>query len=99
MADLSNDIRLAVDSGKALLGANRALQSIADHKAKMVIVASKNKEGRLGDMEHLTKLSDIRIQEFEGTPMELGIVCGKPFSVSVISIIDPGHSRILEETY
>src|SRR5580658_1570331 len=97
MADLNNNIRLAVDSGKAAFGVNKASQSILTSKAKIIIVASKNKGDRLSDILHLAKLSNIRVEIFEGTPMDLGVVCGKPFSVSVLSILDPGNSKILND--
>lgn len=99
MADLSNDIRLAVDSGKAAFGINEASEAILSNKAKMVIVASRNKGDRLSDIQHLAKISNIRVQVFDGTPMALGVVCGKPFSVSVLSIIDAGNSKLLNEEY
>lgn len=99
MADLNNDIRLAVDSGKAEFGINRVTRAIMENSAKLIIVASKNEGDRLSDVLHLAKTSNIRAQIFEGTPMALGIVCGLPFSVSVLSIIDPGNSNILNETY
>jgi large subunit ribosomal protein L30e len=98
MADLSNDIRLAVDSGEAAIGVNKAIEALLSNRAKMVIVASKNKGDRLSDIQHLAKISNTKIQIFEGTPMDLGVVCGKPFSVSVLSIIDAGNSNILKET-
>ncbi|MGI0100752.1 MAG: 50S ribosomal protein L30e [Candidatus Micrarchaeaceae archaeon] len=97
MADISNDIRLAVDSGKIAFGINSASQSILSNEAKMVIIASKNKGDRLGDIQHLATISDVRVHVFNGTPMDLGVICGKPFSVSVLSIIDPGNSNILKE--
>lgn len=99
MADLNNDIRLAVDSGKAAIGINRASETILSSKAKMVIIASKNKGDRVNDILHLAKIASIRVQVFEGTPVALGVVCGKPFSVSVLSILDAGNSNILNETY
>ncbi len=99
MADLNNDIRLAVDSGKAEFGINRVTRAIMENKAKLIIIASKNKGDRLSDVLHLAKASNINAQVFDGTPVSLGIVCGLPFSVSVLSITDPGNSNILNETY
>jgi len=97
MADISRDIRLAVDSGKVALGVNSASKSILDGSSKLVVVASKNKGDRLGDIMHIAKLSEIKVKVFEGTPMDLGVLCGKPFSVSVLSVIDKGNSNILDE--
>ena len=65
----------------------------------MVVIASKNKGDRVNDIMHLAKISSIRVQVFEGTPVALGVVCGKPFSVSVLSILEPGNSNILNENY
>lgn len=97
MADLSNDIRLAVDSGKVALGVNGVSRSILAKDAKLIVIASKNKSGRIGDMMHLAKLSSIKVHMFEGTSMDLGVVCGKPYSVSVLSVIDSGNSKILND--
>lgn len=99
MADLARDLRLAVDSGKAALGINSTLNSISSNTSKMIIIASKNKADRVNDIMHLAKISNVRVQLFDGTPMNLGVVCGKPFSVSTISIMEPGNSNILKEEY
>jgi large subunit ribosomal protein L30e len=96
MADIANDIRLAVDSGKAALGINKVLDTIKGNTSKLLVVASKNKKGVVQDIEHMAKISNIKVVIFEGTSMELGAVCGKPFSVSAVSIIEPGNSKILE---
>jgi large subunit ribosomal protein L30e len=98
MADLSNDIRLAVDSGKAAFGINSTSDTILSNSAKLVIIASKNKGDRVNDIMHIAKISNIKVQVFEGTPIDLGVVCGKPFSVSVLSIMDAGNSSILNDT-
>jgi large subunit ribosomal protein L30e len=99
MADLANDIRLAVDSGKAVFGVKESVDSIMASKAKAVVVASSNKKDRLNDIMHLAKISDVKVIVFQGNPMNLGVVCGKPYSVSVLSVMEPGSSNILKETY
>jgi large subunit ribosomal protein L30e len=99
MADLSNDIRLAVDSGKTVFGIKEATDSILTSTAKAVVVASSNKKDRINDIIHMAKISGVKVVVFEGNPMNLGVVCGKPFSVSVAAILDAGSSNILNETY
>jgi large subunit ribosomal protein L30e len=97
MADLSNDIRLAVDSGVTALGLNEVIKSIRDAKAKLIIVASKNKESTMQDISHMAKVANVPVEIFEGNPIELGAVCGKPFSVSAVSVIEAGNSNILNK--
>ena len=97
MADIANDIRLAVDSGKAALGINSVIDSIKNDTAKLLVVASKNRGDNVQDIAHMAKISNIRVVMFDGTSMELGALCGKPFSVSAVSIIEQGNSKILED--
>ena len=97
MANISGSIRLAVDSGDVALGIRSALAAIKNNTAKLIIVASENKKGRIGDIEHLAKLANLRVYKFEGNSMNLGAVCGKPYSVSVLAIIDAGNSNLLNE--
>ena len=94
---MSNDIRLAVDSGKTAIGLNTATATIKDSSAKLIIVAEKSKESNMKDLVHMAKVAGIKIIEFNGNPVELGAVCGKPFSVSAISVIEPGNSNILKD--
>ncbi|EQD44100.1 50S ribosomal protein L30e [mine drainage metagenome] len=97
MADLSNDIRLAVDSGVTALGLNEVIRSIRDAKAKLIVVASRNKESTMQDIAHMAKVANVPMEVFEGNPIELGAVCGKPFSVSAVSVIEAGNSNILKK--
>lgn len=97
MADLTNDIRLAVDSGKTAIGLKTVISSIKVNDAKVIIVASKNKEGNLQDLMHMASVAGIKVIPFQGNPVELGAVCGKPFSVSAVSVIEPGNSNILKD--
>lgn len=96
MADISNDIRLAVDSGETAIGTHSVIRSIRSNGAKLIIVASKNKEENLRDVEHMAKIASIKVVEYEGSPVDLGTLCGKPFSVAMLSIISAGNSKILQ---
>ena len=40
-------------------------------------------------------IKDVKIHIYSGNNMELGALCGKPFSVSALAIIDKGTSNIL----
>ena len=96
MADLNRDVRLAVDSGETAIGVRSTLKSLMEGTAKLVVATSKSKKELVDDLNHLSKIAGIKMVIFEGTPMEFGAVCGKPYSVSAISIIQPGDSGILK---
>ncbi len=87
--DLNKALRTAAKSGKLLFGADQAMKAIETKEAKLIVVASNSPNPELKEQ------SEIPFMDFPGTNMELGSACGKPFSISVVTILDPGESQIL----
>lgn len=98
MADIGKDIRLAVDTGKVVLGARELMKAVSGKKAKLVVVASKGKADTVSDILHVCKIAEIKTIKFEGNSMDLGAVCGRPYSVNGLAVIEAGNSNILKET-
>ena len=94
--DVDRGIRVAVDSGNVTLGSDKSVQGIKLGKGKLVIIAQNCPVDIQEDVMHYSKLSDIPVYDYEGTSLELGSVCGKPFTVATLIIKDPGDSNILE---
>lgn len=92
--DVGQSIRLAVDSGKVELGSKKAIKFSLVGGVKLVI-ASRNCPDAKNLKENCTH-SKTPFVEFEGNGVELGAVCGKPFSVSVLSVVEEGNSDILK---
>ncbi|MFN7991227.1 MAG: 50S ribosomal protein L30e [Candidatus Micrarchaeia archaeon] len=90
---LTTAVRLAVESGKVEFGARTGLAAV---KAKLFVTASNTPKETKESIEKLAKSSNIPLIEFEGSTMELGSVCGKPFPVSLLSIFEEGSSNIME---
>jgi large subunit ribosomal protein L30e len=99
MANLAGDIRLAVESGDAAIGTREVLRAVMSSEAKLIIVSSTMDKSAMDDIRHLAGISETRIIVYKSDPTALGTVCGKPYQVSAIAIIDPGNSKILEEEY
>ncbi len=94
--DVDKAIRLAVETGKVTIGSKSTLEAILKKKVKLVIVASNCPKNLRSDAERYTKLANIHLFEYKGSSVELGTVCGKPFVVAMLGIIEPGNSDILE---
>jgi len=94
--DLSKAIRLAVDSGKVELGADKAKKIALRGEAKLVIISKNCPSDTAADLKRYCSQSGTPIIEFPGTSVELGIVCGKPFTVSALSVLEEGNSDILQ---
>jgi large subunit ribosomal protein L30e len=64
-----------------------------------VIISTKGKAAANADMVHLCNVAGVKVMKFEGSSIELGAVCGKPFSVNSLAVIEAGESKILNENY
>jgi len=98
MIDVDKAISTAVKTGKVSLGASSAVQSAQTGKAKLIILASNCPKSVRGDVEYYSKLSKVPLIIYKGSSLDLAAVCGKPFSVSALSIREPGDSEILKLT-
>ncbi|MCE5215380.1 MAG: 50S ribosomal protein L30e [Methanobacterium sp.] len=94
--DVDRGIRVAVDTGNVTLGSVKSIQGLKLGKGKLVILAQNCPDDIREDVLHYSKLSEIPVYDYKGTSVELGSVCGKPFTVATLTIKDPGDSNILE---
>lgn len=94
--DIERGIRVAVDTGKVILGSNKSIQAIKLGNGELVVMAANAPKNLKEDVEVYSKLSDIPVHIFDGSSVDLGSICGKPFTVSVLVVQEPGDSNILE---
>ena len=98
MIDVDKAISTAVKTGKVSLGAGSAVQNAKTGKAKLIILAANCPKNVRADVEYYSKLSKVPLIIYKGSSLDLAAVCGKPFSVSALSIREPGDSEILKLT-
>jgi large subunit ribosomal protein L30e len=96
MMDVDRGIRVAVDTGNVTLGSEKSIQSLKLGKGQLVVVAANSPDHIIEDVEYYANLSEIPFHTYDGTSVELGSVCGKPFTVATLVVNDPGDSTILE---
>ncbi len=94
--NIERAIRKVVDTGEVILGAKESIASVMDKKAKLVLVAENCPKDLKDKLDQYAKPSNIYIYNFPGSSMELGAICGKPYVISMLSIIEVGDSDILE---
>ncbi|TRO50439.1 50S ribosomal protein L30e [Candidatus Bathyarchaeota archaeon] len=94
--DVNKAIATTVKTGKIQFGTCSALKNAKVKKAKLIIIASNCPMHFRENIEYYCKLSDIPVSIYNGTSLDLGAVCGKPFEVSALSIKEPGDSNILK---
>jgi large subunit ribosomal protein L30e len=92
MIDITRELRTLVTTGKVALGAEQAKKALKSKSAKLVIVAGNVSRG---NAEAIAKFENAPVYKFPGTSLELGAACGKPFAVSVLTVLAPGESSIM----
>lgn len=95
---LARAVRLAVETGKVEFGAKTGVKDSLLAKAKLIVISSNAPRELQDDIQHYCKLSNVPVLTFDGTSMELGSICGKPYPVSTLSVYEEGTSGILELT-
>ncbi len=96
MIDINKAIATTIRTGKVLFGADNAVRNARIGKAKLIIVAANCPQKIRGDIKYYCRLSDVPIVIYNGTSIDLGSVCRKPFMVSALTIREPGDSDILK---
>lgn len=93
---ITSAIRLTVESGKVGFGSRKGIKSSLLGKAKLFVLAANTPAKIREDLLNYSKISDTPVIEFEGSSLELGSVCGKPFPVCVLSVYEEGTSPIMK---
>ncbi len=93
--DIARSIRMAVDTGKVVMGSQRSLKLVLTGEPKLVVLSANAPAILRTDLVRYCGKANVPILQYTGSSLELGTVCGKPFPISVMSIIEEGNSDIL----
>ena len=95
--DVDRGIRVAVDTGDVTLGSEKSIQSLKLGKGQLVVVAQNAPKDIIEDVEYYARVSEITCHIYDATSVDLGSVCGKPFTVATLIVNDPGDSTLLDD--
>ena len=94
--DVLRELKDACTTGKLIFGQKQAKATCSEGKAKLIVFSMNCPE------EYVTELSaehsGVTMYRVNVVNRELGAVCGKPFPVSAIAILDAGRSKLLSLT-
>lgn len=96
MIDFEKVIKTTSKSGRLFLGAKKAMEAAQSGKAVALIVASNCPQGILRQLKHHAALSNMPVHTYPSTSADLGMVCGKPFAVSAVTIRTLSDSSLLK---
>jgi large subunit ribosomal protein L30e len=99
ISDTNRELQKVLKSGKVLIGTNETLKALRgkEKEVKAVIYASNCPEKIKEGFKEVTKQKkgNIPFYEYPVNSLELGLACGKPYSIASLCILDTGKSDIL----
>ncbi len=84
--ELINKLKEAIAANNIIIGSKQTVKHLKLKDLKLVVVANNCPEDIKKDAEKYAGQADIKIETFDGTAKQLGIICGKPFPIAVLSI-------------
>ena len=96
MIDFEKVIKTTNKSGKMFLGFNKAMEAAQSGKAIALIIASNCPQGNLQQLMHHAALSKMPVHKYPSNSADLGMMCGKPFAVSAVTIRTLSDSSLLK---
>lgn len=81
------ELKDALKDNKVVFGSKRTIKYLKLGNVKLIVIASNCPDDVKADLEKYTKLSGIKLESFDGTAKQLGVFCGKPFSIASLAIV------------
>jgi large subunit ribosomal protein L30e len=95
-ADIEKAINMAMSTGKVKMGYKEVSKNVLNGKLKATILSNNLPRNYEEELTRSCELSEIPIIRFDKSGKELGAACGRPHRVSMIGIMNPGNSKILD---
>ena len=80
------EIAETIKAGRLIVGTKRTIKGIRKGTVSKVLLAKNAPEPIVEDIEHYCKLTEVEVETLDIECDELGVVCKKPFMISVVSI-------------
>jgi len=81
------EIRTLLKGKKLIIGTDKTLKNLKLGKIKRVYTSSNCAEKVFDSIQHYAKLSNAEVLKLKYANDELGILCKKPFSISILSVM------------
>ncbi|MBC8444468.1 ribosomal L7Ae/L30e/S12e/Gadd45 family protein [Candidatus Woesearchaeota archaeon] len=88
MIDLIKEVKDTLKDGKVVLGAEQTTKLMKQGKLNKVFLSSNCKEDVQKDLQKYAKISKVKLVNLSIPNKELGIICKKPFSISMIGVLE-----------
>ncbi len=80
------DLKKLLAANKLVLGTDETLKGLRRRKIQKVFLSSNCSAQVKSDIESLCKLGEVECVELAKTNEEIGVLCKKPFAISVVGV-------------
>jgi large subunit ribosomal protein L30e len=94
--DTNKEIRRAVDTGKVVFGTKECKKKLLAGLGEMLIVSKNLPQNQKETLKQIASVENKKFYEYSEPGLVLGSVCGKPFVISAMLVLDAGKSKVLE---
>jgi len=84
--DLERLIKEKIKGNEVVLGYKNVIKSLKTSKPELIVLANNMPDDKKKMIELNAKISKVQVEEYLKDNANLGLLCGKPFSVSVLAI-------------
>lgn len=96
MVDANTEIRRAVDTGKVVFGQKQCQKELLKGNGQLIIFSKNIPIIEKEKLLYLAQVEEKKTFDFEQDGLTLGSICGKPFVISTLMVINKGKSKVLE---
>lgn len=94
MVDINKILKNIMTKGKVNIGVRQNKKALNRGKAKLVVIAQNCLHA--SEVATLAKKKKVPLYKYAKKGVDLGYACGKPFAVSVFTVLDAGGSDITQ---
>jgi len=84
--ELAKLIKEKIKQDKVIIGYKTVIKSLKSDQPELVVFANNIPESKKKMIELNAKISKVEVKEYPKNSVDLGLLCGKPFSVNVLAI-------------
>ncbi len=83
----SGEIKKMMKAGNVIIGTERAMKNLKSGRVEKILVSSNCPAKVEKDINYYAGLSGAEFHKLEYPNDELGVICKKPFSISVLALV------------
>lgn len=92
---INSKLALVMKSGKAILGYKSTLKALKKGEVKAIFISSNSPSVVKAELNYYAHIAGVNVHPYNGSNIDLGAACGKYHRVSMLGIVSPGDSDIL----